>query len=236
MDVPRGLLFDYGGTLVEEVSVDLRAGNEWLLAHAAERPPHVTLEHVLERADRVAMEAAALRDQAYLETSWSALFRLIHDFLGVRFDVPMPDLEMGFWKASVQARPMPGACEALREFQRSRRPMAVVSNTTFSEAVIRYELGKHGLAEHLAFVMASSDYTVRKPHLLLFETAAARLGVQPRDIWFMGDRLDTDVAGAKAAGMTAVWFNPHGEEDLSRAADLTVADWSAFVNSAMCQP
>jgi hypothetical protein len=29
---PQGLLFDYGGTLVEEVRVDLQAGNEWLLS------------------------------------------------------------------------------------------------------------------------------------------------------------------------------------------------------------
>jgi hypothetical protein len=45
---PTGLLLDYGGTLVEEVSVDLRAGNEWLLARASYRPAEVTLRHVLE--------------------------------------------------------------------------------------------------------------------------------------------------------------------------------------------
>jgi putative hydrolase of the HAD superfamily len=230
MRAPRGLLFDYGWTLVEEVSIDLRAGNEWLLAHAAYRPPHVTLEHVLERANRVAMEAASLRDRAYLETAWPALAKLIHDFLGVRFDAPMAELEMGFWRASVQTAPMPGAREALEEFHRLAVPTAVVSNTSFSEQVIRYELGKHGLSEHLSFVMVSSDYAVRKPHVLLFETAAVRLGVRPEDIWFMGDRLDTDVAGAKAAGMSAVWFNPRQELDLTRAADLAVSDWDAFVH------
>jgi hypothetical protein len=31
---PQGLLFDYGGTLVEEVSVDLQAGTKWLLSRA----------------------------------------------------------------------------------------------------------------------------------------------------------------------------------------------------------
>jgi hypothetical protein len=96
---PQGLLIDYGGTLVEEVSVDLRAGNEWLLSRASYRPAHVTLEHVLARASRVTGEVAGRRDHVHLETAWPTLTRLIHDFFGIRFDTPMADLEMGFWKA-----------------------------------------------------------------------------------------------------------------------------------------
>lgn len=110
---------------------------------------------------------------------------------------------------------------------------AVVSNTSFGEPVIRYELGKHGLTDHLVFVMVSADYSVRKPNALLFETAAARLGIRPEDVWFMGDRLDTDVAGAKAAGMTAVWFNPNGRRDSSSDADLTVANWDDFARHVL---
>ena len=230
---PQGLLLDYGGTLVEEVSVDLRAGNEWLLARASYRPADVSLEDVLERASRVTKEVAGRRDDVHLETPWPTLTRLIHDFFGIQFDTPMAELEMGFWKASVLTRPMPGARKALAQFRRSSVPSALVCNTSFSEAVIRYELGKHGLADHLAFIMVSADYSVRKPNVLLFETAAARLGIQRRDIWFMGDRLDTDIAGAKAAGMTAVWFNPSNRQDPSGGADLTVADWGTFMQHVL---
>jgi HAD superfamily hydrolase (TIGR01509 family) len=230
---PQGLLFDYGGTLVEEVSVDFRAGNEWLLSRASYRPARVTLEDVLERASRVTKEVAERRDHVHLETAWPTLTRLIHDFFGIRFDTPMAELELGFWRASVQTRPMPGARKALEQFHRSSVPTAVVSNTSFGEQVIRFELGRHGLADHLAFVVVSADYSVRKPNVLLFEIAAARLGVRPEDIWFVGDRLDTDVAGAKAAGMTAVWFNPNNRPDPSRSADLTVADWDGFMHHVM---
>jgi putative hydrolase of the HAD superfamily len=226
---PQGLLFDYGGTLVEEVDVDVRAGNEWLLSRASYRRSHVTLEDVLERANRVTKEVAGRRDQAHLETAWPTLTRLIHDYFGIQFDTPMAELELGFWKASVQTRPMPGAQKALEQFHRSNVPAGVVSNSSFGEQVIRYELAKHKLADHLAFVVVSADYSVRKPNVLLFETAAARLGIQPKDIWFMGDRLDTDVVGAKATGMTAVWFNPNNQQDPSQGADLTVADWDTFM-------
>jgi len=226
---PKGLLFDYGGTLVEELSVDLRAGNEWLLARASYRPPHITLDHVLERAARVAKEVTARRDEVYLETPWPMLTRLIHDFLGIRFDTPLRELEFGFWNASVRTQAMPGAREALEQFHQWGLPLAVVSNTSFGEPVIRHELARHGLTDHLAFVLVSSDYSVRKPNVLLYETAAARLNVKAEEIWFVGDRLDTDVAGAKAAGMTAVWFNPHGQLKPSSDVDLTVSGWADMV-------
>jgi hypothetical protein len=67
---PQGLLVDYGGTL-EEVSVDMRAGNEWLLSRASYRPAHVTLADVLERASRITKEVAERRDQVHLETAQS---------------------------------------------------------------------------------------------------------------------------------------------------------------------
>jgi HAD superfamily hydrolase (TIGR01662 family) len=221
---PKGLLVDYGGTLVEEVSFDPRSGNEVLLARAAYRPEQVDLEQVLARAARVSEEVAIRRDECHLETPWPTLTRLIHDFLGIRFTDPMPELEVAYWKAAVKTEPMPGAREALEEFHRSGVPIGVVSNCSFGQDVIRYELAKHGLADRLVFVMVSAEYSVRKPNTLLLETAAAKLGVASRDIWFVGDRLDTDVAGAKAAGMKAIWLHASytGAAD---CADLTVANW-----------
>jgi HAD superfamily hydrolase (TIGR01662 family) len=237
-DVPatqaaKGLLFDYGGTLVKEVAVDVRAGNEWLLAHAAYCPPHVGLDEVIARANRVTRDVAGVRDRTHIETPWPTLTRLIHDFFGVRFDIPMPDLELGFWKAAVTTEPMPGARDALEQLHRAGLPMAVVSNTSFGEPVIRHELGKHGLTEHLQFVMVSSAYAVRKPNVLLYEVAATRLGCSAQDIWFVGDRLDTDIAGARAAGMRAVWFNPEDSPDPSRSADVTVSTWNAFLHHVL---
>src|SRR5215467_13994187 len=205
---PKGLLLDYGGTLVEEVRSDARAGNEALLARAFYKPAHITIEQVMARANRVSVEVAARRDEFRLETPWPTLTRLIHDYLGIRYAEPMAELEMAFWKASVTTTPMPGAREALEQFHRSGLRMGVVSNCSFSQDVLRYELAKHGLADRLEFIVVSAEYSVRKPNVFLFETAAAKLGFACNDVWFVGDRLDTDVAGAKAAGMKQYGFNP----------------------------
>jgi HAD superfamily hydrolase (TIGR01509 family) len=151
----------------------------------------------------------------------------------VRFDAKMYELELGFWRASTRTAPMPGAREAMAELARADIAMAVVANTSFGEPVIRDELARHGLADALAFIMVSAEYAVRKPQALLFDTAAARLGLAPQDIWFIGDRLDTDVTGARAAGMTAVWLRPAGAAaPISVVPDLIADDWPALVRLA----
>jgi FMN phosphatase YigB (HAD superfamily) len=213
------------GETTDDTERTIAVGRAILLARASYRPSGVSLDQVLERAT----EVADRRDHLHVETAWRALTRLIHDFLGVRFDASMPRLEMGFWKASVQTRPMPGARHALEQCRQRDLLIAVLSNSSFGEPVIRYELAKHGLADHLAFIMVSADYAVRRPNVLLFETASARLALAPKDIWFIGDRLDTDIAGAKRAGMTAAWFNPSQEHNVSEVADLIVRDWDAVI-------
>jgi putative hydrolase of the HAD superfamily len=228
---PRGLLVDYGGTLVEEVAVDLRAGMALMLERAEYRRPDLSLEDVLARAERVSAEVSGRRDQFGIETPWISLNRLIHDYFGTRFSLPPTELELAYWDAAVTTRPMPGALDALAELHRRDIPMGVVSNSSFGQHVIRHELAKHGFADHFALVVASADYVVRKPNPMLFETAAALLGVEAAGVWFVGDSYDHDVVGARAAGLTSVWFAPAGGEP--RDADIMVRGWADLVKEVV---
>lgn len=229
---PNAVLFDYGGTLVEELGFDMRAATELLLSRASHRPANARLDAVMERVALVTRDVAARRDRFHIETPWPSLARLIHDYFGTRFDEPWETLEQAYWDAGIDSRPMPGARDALDELHRAGLPLGVISNSSFTQRTMRHELDRNGVAEHLAIVVSSADYAVRKPNPLIFETAAALIGMAPRDVWFVGDRLDTDVAGARAAGMTAVWFNPRGDAPPeSNAADLTVRDWRSFMDA-----
>jgi putative hydrolase of the HAD superfamily len=223
---PRGILVDYGGTLVEEAGFDARAGVELLLAHVTHRPPSLGIEDVLARVERVTREVSARRDAFQIEAPWLAVTRLIYDYFGLTFDQSLSELELEFWNATVTTRPMAGAREALVALESLDIPFGVVSNSSFHGTVIRHELAKHHLAA--PFVVASADYAVRKPNPLLFETAASLLDVAPRDIWFVGDRLDTDVAGARSAGMMSVWLRPPNDARASEA-DLTVSSWDELL-------
>ena len=227
MPKPRGLLFDYGGTLVEEVEFNPRSGIELLLGRAINLPATFDREAVFARAERVSREVADRRDIAGIETPWASLTRLIHDFFGTRFAVSLADLELASWDASVRTRVMPGVTDAVSEFRRAGLPMGVVSNSSFGQAVIRHELAKHGLADALPVVVVSAEYAIRKPNPLLYETAAALLGVPQKEVWFVGDRLDTDIAGARAAGMTAVWYASSSAAG-RHEADIVVSTWHAL--------
>jgi HAD superfamily hydrolase (TIGR01662 family) len=195
----------------------------------AELPAGVTSELLWERACLVTREVADRRDKHHVETPWLALNRLIHDAFGVRFRASDAELELGFWRAASETRAMAGAREALQRLAGAGVRLGVLSNASFGPEVIRDDLEKLGLARRLELVTVSAEYAVRKPNPLVFEAVAARLGAAPQRTWFVGNRLDTDVVGAKAAGMTAVWFNPHGnrggEAVVGKEPDLTIARW-----------
>jgi putative hydrolase of the HAD superfamily len=232
---PKAILLDYGGTLVEELGADPRAGTELMLSHATVRPAAATFDAVQARANRVSHDVTSRRAQFQIETPWIALTRLIYDGFGVEFDQPLSGLELDFWKATVTTRPMPGAAEALDLFHDNGVPTAVVSNSSFGPHVIHYELNRHRLGAHLSFVMVSAEYAVRKPNPLLFETAAARIGAEPADIWFIGDSLIADISGARATGMTAVWM-PGNADAPPGSADLIASDWATVVDAFLSAP
>ncbi|QDA31406.1 TIGR02253 family HAD-type hydrolase [Thermococcus indicus] len=52
-----------------------------------------------------------------------------------------------------------------------------------------------------------SDYLgVKKPHRKIFEKALRKMKVEPREAVMVGDRLYSDIYGAKQVGMKTVWF------------------------------
>lgn len=68
-------------------------------------------------------------------------------------------------------------------------------------------------AERVGFegpVVVSADLGVQKPELPAFQGLARALDAPLEEIAFVGDTPQSDVAGALAAGMYAVWFDAEG--------------------------
>lgn len=68
-------------------------------------------------------------------------------------------------------------------------------------------------AERVGFegpVVVSADLGVQKPELPAFEALARALEAPLEEIAFVGDTPKSDIAGALAAGMHAVWFDAEG--------------------------
>ncbi len=64
-----------------------------------------------------------------------------------------------------------------------------------------------GIGRYLDVRVFSDEIGIRKPNPRIFETALLVLDLTPSVTVHIGDDVAADVVGAKAAGMSAIWFN-----------------------------
>ena len=89
--------------------------------------------------------------------------------------------------------------------RRARIPLALITNGASDTQ--RDKLSAVGIGEWFDTVVISGEVGLAKPDPRIFEVALEALGLGRDGVWHVGDSLAADVAGAKAAGVTAVWLN-----------------------------
>ena len=94
------------------------------------------------------------------------------------------------------------------EALRGRFQLAVITNGPADMQIDKLEV--HGCEGHFELFVASGELRITKPDPRIFVHTCEKLGVAPGEAWHVGDSLVTDVAGARAAGLTAVWLNRDG--------------------------
>lgn len=124
----------------------------------------------------------------------------------------------------------PDALPAIARLRAAGYRIAVLANQPASRAAQLEALGVR------ADVLAMSEALgVHKPDPAFFARALGLMGdPPPRDVAYVGDRIDNDVRPARAAGMRTVWIRrgPWGEEheDRERDADLVVRSLDELVD------
>jgi putative hydrolase of the HAD superfamily len=134
-------------------------------------------------------------------------------------------MEWEFWEAAVIHQPSPGILEFLNFLDSKDIKKAVLSNASYSSETLMMDLAKHHLKDHFAFVMSSAEYGIRKPNPMIFEAAIKKMGFSPHEIWFAGDRLDNDIAGARNAGIVPVWYNHRNLSNDIGCPCLEISNW-----------
>jgi putative hydrolase of the HAD superfamily len=97
--------------------------------------------------------------------------------------------------------------DALAELRAAGHRLLVVSNWDCS---LPDWLGPAGLLEHVEAVVSSGDAGVAKPDPRIFERALELAGAEPDEVVHVGDSIDNDVAGARAAGLRAILVARNG--------------------------
>lgn len=233
MKTPKAILFDVGNTLLAIREYNPERGVRHILSLVRENPRGIGLVEFGAEWKKLDALVQPLCDSHRWEFHAQAFGRLVCDRLGLVFDRSWAEMEMEFWQEAFVFEPEPGITETLAALQDQGIRLAAISNSMNSEAVLRRELEQFGLMAPLEFVMTSADYIFRKPHPLLFETGVLRLNLVPSEVWYAGDLPAIDVAGAREAGLGAIWYNPHGKPlGNNPEPDITLSHW----HDLTCQP
>lgn len=104
-------------------------------------------------------------------------------------------------------RPVDHALELLRALH-GRVAVGVVTNNVAAEQHQKIEAC--GFSPYLDAVLISEEAGVAKPDPRIFRLALERLGSAPGHGVMVGDTWPTDIAGARGAGLRAIWFNRLG--------------------------
>ena len=108
---------------------------------------------------------------------------------------------LGHW------RPVEGALDLLHAVH-ARAATGVVTNNVASEQ--RQKIAACGFGPLLDTVVISEETGVTKPDPRIFEIALERLGRSAAETVMLGDAWNTDIEGARAAGIRPIWFNRFG--------------------------
>ena len=101
-------------------------------------------------------------------------------------------------------QPFPEALQVLRELGQTFR-LGLVTN---GPGDLQYDkLNVSGLKGCFGVVVVSREVGIAKPDPRIFAIALDRLGVAASDSVFVGDNPKTDIKGARAAGIKAIWLN-----------------------------
>jgi len=230
MTLPEMILFDYGGTLMDEAwDPDPFAGTRALMAYAVRNPRGLPPEEIGRFADALHGRVCVPVHKFARELHEWQFTRLLYELLQIEFSIPVEEQERVYYEAErVRLAPMPRVMELLGFLEARGIRKGVVSNIMSSAGELRRRIGARFSLDRFDFIIASSDYGVAKPDPLIFQLALAKAGLKPEDVWFCGDNIRCDIEGAHAAGMQAIWYCGEPEEPPA-CPHVHIQDWRELI-------
>lgn len=98
----------------------------------------------------------------------------------------------------------PDAVSTVRALSAAGYLLAVVTAQPLSAAVVARNLSEQSMPDVFSAIVTSGVVGYRKPHPLVFDSAARQLGVQPENTIVVGDSYDGDIVPAAGLGMIPV--------------------------------
>ncbi|MBQ9148742.1 MAG: HAD family hydrolase [Oscillospiraceae bacterium] len=229
MKRPKMIIFDAGRTLIDYTNMDTLGDVQALMPYIVENPRNLTAEQINDFAWEVFGQFEAARKSLF-EVHEQTILRLVYDTLGIKFSIPMEEVEAIMWRCHPGIVPVTGAAEMLAALNEMGIETAVISNLDFSGYLLQERLDQIFPHNRFRFVVASSDYGIRKPSAMIFQAGITRSGYTPDEIWYVGDKVRVDVDGSRACGMVPVLYKSSRNSYSSFPEELLVVeDYSELI-------
>jgi putative hydrolase of the HAD superfamily len=214
----RLLTFDLDDTLWDNRPVLLAAEQslyDWLVAHYPRIGDCFTVESLREQRMQIARQEPRLR---YRMTELrKRSLQLAAELAGYDDSLVEPAFAW-FLEQRHRLEPYQDVVPALRSLRRAGYLIGTLTNGNA-------DIHRLGLGELFDISISAEAVGSAKPEPDIFIHACQRADVKVTEMAHIGDELETDIAGALAAGVTAIWMNRQGiaaEPDLN--AHATVRD------------
>ena len=239
MHKPQMIIFDYGHTLLYEPGFDAKRCEEAAFAYITQNPQKLTAAQIYEEVQKMFQQFGELRNRGIEIHEWQFM-RLIYEYLGIEFSISYKELEEIEWNAASMGAVMPHAEQMLNDLNESGIRTAVISNIGWSGQALANRINRLLPDNKFEFIIASSEYAIRKPNKMLFEIALKKAKLPAEQVWYCGDSIASDVMGAHGAGIYPVLYEgatpdetnlfPHRNDGLKVDFDyLHIHDWLEMV-------
>lgn len=203
------VIFDLGGTL-EEVIIDpevrIRAVSGF---RAAAMSKGISLggtnASLLERLEAGMLAYKRWKERYLIELSPEMVFsRFIfpEEFFPSAHPDAWDDLALYYETHFYRRYMRPEVPHVLGELAARGLRIALISNIITKHYVYQ-QLEAYGIAHFFSIVATSAEYRKRKPHPLMFQETARKLGVPVDQAMYVGDTITRDIAGARRSGYGA---------------------------------
>jgi HAD superfamily hydrolase (TIGR01549 family) len=215
------VLLDMGGVLIpEQQRYERSIRDAAFLAALAEQGIANPESFVVESAKRLREAYAALAEecrQPDLEKVFADCTPSVRAILLAAF------------KREASPPPYAHARAVVAELAR-RHALGLVSNNAMPGDHHARVLRRAGILEHIGCAVWSANFGRRKPDPAMILHVLERLGVRRERAVFVGDKLRTDVAAARRAGVRSVYIRKRGAPYASPALrpDFTISDLRAL--------
>lgn len=214
MQKPQMIIFDYGHTLLYEPGFNAMRCEEAAFPYIINNPMNLTVTQIYTEVQKMFRQFNEQRKRGIEIHEWQFM-RLVYEYLGIQFSISYEELEEIEWNAASAGAVMPHAEQMLGCLTENGIRTAVISNIGWSGQALTNRINRLLPDNRFEFVIASSEYIIRKPNKMLFEVALRKAGLSPEQVWYCGDSIENDVMGAHGAGIYPVLYEGDTPEEVN---------------------